>query len=59
MIRTKGEAGTGNVVAAVTHARIIDQEIRQMQLLDDSGISDAASNIIDRYRVLSNKSNLP
>ena len=59
MIRTKGEAGTGTVVATVTHARIIDQEIRQMQLLDDAGISDAASHIIDRYRVLSNKSKLP
>mgnify|MGYP001232613174 FL=1 len=59
MIRTKGEAGTGNVVAAVTHARIIDQEIRQMQLLDDAGISDAASQIIERYRVLSNQSKLP
>ena len=59
MIRTKGEAGTGNVVAAVTHARVIDQEIRQMQLLDDAGISDAASHIIDRYRVLSNQSKLP
>ena len=30
MIRTKGEAGTGNVVAAVTHARLIDQEVRQI-----------------------------
>ena len=59
MIRTKGEAGTGNVVAAVTHARVIDQEIRQIQLLDDAGISDAASHIIDRYRVLSNQSKLP
>ena len=38
MIRTKGEAGTGNVVAAVTHARIIDQEIQQIKRLDDSGI---------------------
>ena len=40
MIRTKGEAGTGNVVAAVTHARIIDQEIQQIKKLDDSGIAD-------------------
>ena len=35
MIRTKGEAGTGNVVAAVTHARIIQQEIEQISGLDD------------------------
>jgi len=59
MIRTKGEAGTGNVVAAVTHARLIDQEIRQMQNLDDDGLNKAADLIIDRYRVLANSSELP
>ena len=59
MIRTKGEAGTGNVVAAMTHARLIDQEIRQIQTLDDSGLDLAADKIIDRYRVLSNSSDLP
>ena len=59
MIRTKGEAGTGNVVAAVTHARLIDQEIRQVQTLDDAGLDIAANHIMDRYRVLSNKSELP
>ena len=35
MIRTKGEAGTGNVVAAVTHARIIDQEIKQLHRCEE------------------------
>ncbi len=30
MIRTKGEAGTGNVVEAVTHARTISAEIREL-----------------------------
>jgi pyridoxal 5'-phosphate synthase pdxS subunit len=59
MIRTKGEAGTGNVVAAVTHARLIDQEIRQMQSLDDDGLNQAADLIIDRYRVLAKSSELP
>ena len=59
MIRTKGEAGTGNVVAAVTHARLIDQEIKQLQSLDDSGIDQTAEIIIDRYRVLANQSKLP
>ena len=58
-IRTKGEAGTGNVVAAVTHARLIDQEIRQVQTLDDSGLDDAANLIMDRYRVLAESSELP
>ena len=59
MIRTKGEAGTGNVVAAVTHARLIDQEIKQLQSLDDSGLDETAEIIIDRYRVLANQSKLP
>ena len=59
MIRTKGEAGTGNVVAAVTHARLIDQEIRQMQSLDGDGLNQAADLIIDRYRVLAKSTELP
>jgi pyridoxal 5'-phosphate synthase pdxS subunit len=59
MIRTKGEAGTGNVVAAVTHARIIDQEIKQLQNLDQDKLSLAADSIISRYRVLADKSSLP
>lgn len=33
MIRTKGEAGTGNVVEAVRHMRQISAEIRTVQLL--------------------------
>ncbi|MBT60497.1 MAG: pyridoxal 5'-phosphate synthase lyase subunit PdxS [Euryarchaeota archaeon] len=59
MIRTKGEAGTGNLVAAVTHARLIDQEIRQIQSLDEQGIEAAAKIVIDRYKVLSDASSLP
>nr|VFJ50773.1 MAG: pyridoxal phosphate synthase yaaD subunit [Candidatus Kentron sp. FW] len=31
MIRTKGEAGTGNVVEAVRHMRTMNREIRQVQ----------------------------
>ena len=59
MLRTKGEAGTGNVVAAVTHARLIDQEIRQIQTLDDAGLDNAANIIMNRYRVLAESSKLP
>tara|TARA_B100001769_G_C22096486_1_gene591611 strand:+ start:688 stop:1683 length:996 start_codon:yes stop_codon:yes gene_type:complete len=59
MIRTKGEAGTGNVVAAVTHARIISQEISQLEYLNEEQIGEAADHIIDRYRVLSKTSSLP
>ena len=59
MIRTKGEAGTGNLVAAVTHARLIDQEIRQIQSLDDDGIEKVAHMIAGRYQVLADASELP
>ena len=59
MIRTKGEAGTGNLVAAVTHARLIDQEIRQIQSLDDHGLEKVSNMILDRYRVLADTSELP
>jgi pyridoxal 5'-phosphate synthase pdxS subunit len=35
MIRTKGEAGTGNVVEAVRHMRAITSDIRKIQGMDD------------------------
>src|SRR5215813_6871507 len=35
MIRTKGEAGTGNVVEAVRHARAVHRDIRRMQSMDE------------------------
>ncbi|KAJ1617110.1 putative pyridoxine biosynthesis SNZERR-like protein [Pavlovales sp. CCMP2436] len=34
MIRTKGEAGTGNVVNAVHHARAMNKEIRRLTSMD-------------------------
>jgi len=38
MIRTKGEAGTGNIVEAVRHIRTLHKEIRQLQTLDDDEV---------------------
>jgi len=35
MIRTKGEAGTGNIVEAVRHMRAVQDEIRKLQALPD------------------------
>src|SRR5215212_1317900 len=35
MIRTKGEAGTGNVVEAVRHARAVNGAIRRLKTLDE------------------------
>ena len=59
MIRTKGEAGTGNLVAAVTHSRLITQEIKQVQSMDDALLDETADLILERYRVLADTSKLP
>ena len=42
MIRSKGEAGTGNVVEAVRHMRMIVGEIRRLGSLEESELSAAA-----------------
>jgi pyridoxal 5'-phosphate synthase pdxS subunit len=44
MIRTKGEAGTGNVVEAVRHMRQIIGDIRRLQACDESELPTAAKN---------------
>ena len=45
MIRTKGEAGTGNIIEAVKHMRTIMAEIRQLQNLPDDEVMTFAKNI--------------
>ncbi len=35
MIRTKGEAGTGNIVEAVRHMRLINSQIQRVQNMDE------------------------
>jgi pyridoxal 5'-phosphate synthase pdxS subunit len=42
MIRTKGEAGTGNVVEAVRHMRTIQSEIKALTLVDESVLPTCA-----------------
>jgi pyridoxal 5'-phosphate synthase pdxS subunit len=42
MIRTKGEAGTGDVVHAVQHMRQIVREMRALTVLDDQELYNAA-----------------
>lgn len=44
MIRTKGEAGTGNIIEAVKHMRTIMAEIRQLQNLPDDEVMTFAKN---------------
>lgn len=45
MIRTKGEAGTGNVVEAVRHTRAVTGAIRQLQTLDEDELYVYAKEI--------------
>jgi pyridoxal 5'-phosphate synthase pdxS subunit len=44
MIRTKGEAGTGDVVEAVRHARSVIGSIRQLQAMGDDELMTFAKN---------------
>jgi pyridoxal 5'-phosphate synthase pdxS subunit len=45
MIRTKGEAGTGDVVEAVRHARMMMREIRKLQTMDEDELFTFAKEI--------------
>jgi pyridoxal 5'-phosphate synthase pdxS subunit len=49
MIRTKGEAGTGDVVEAVRHMRTIMGEIRRLQTLDEDELFVAAKELPAPY----------
>lgn len=52
MIRTKGEAGTGNVVEAVKHMRKIMEEIRRVQGMPKDELMAAAKEIGAPYELL-------
>lgn len=45
MIRTKGEAGTGNIVEAVRHMRAINEEIAALKGLDEHQMVQAAGQM--------------
>ncbi|MGD9108978.1 MAG: pyridoxal 5'-phosphate synthase lyase subunit PdxS [Gammaproteobacteria bacterium] len=45
MIRTKGEAGTGNIVEAVRHMRTINQQIRKATILRKDELASEAKNL--------------
>ena len=45
MIRSKGEAGTGDIVEAVRHMRMIIGEIRRLTMLDATEIPTAAKDL--------------
>jgi pyridoxal 5'-phosphate synthase pdxS subunit len=45
MIRTKGEAGSGNIVEAVRHMRTIIREMKQLTVLGKEELAAAAKNL--------------
>ncbi len=52
MIRTKGEAGTGNVVEAVRHARSVIGEIRRISSMDENELFAYAKDIQAPYALV-------
>ncbi len=62
MIRSKGEAGTGNVVEATRHMRSIRSEIRKLAALDEAELWVAAKELrapIDLVREIAGSGKLP
>lgn len=58
MIRTKGEAGTGNVVSAIQHAKLVAAEIAWLQQADELGFEGAVEDISDGFLRLESASGL-
>ncbi len=52
MIRTKGEAGTGNVVEAVRHARSVMKAIRRIQGMREDELMAEAKNLQAPYELV-------
>lgn len=62
MIRTKGEPGTGNIVEAVRHQRMLNQQIRRVTKLDDEELMTEARDLgapIDLIRIVKEIGKLP
>jgi pyridoxal 5'-phosphate synthase pdxS subunit len=62
MIRTKGEAGSGNIVEAVRHARKVLGEIRRIQHMGDDELMATARDLRAPYELVKEvqeRGNLP
>jgi pyridoxal 5'-phosphate synthase pdxS subunit len=62
MIRSKGEAGTGNIVEAVRHLRAIRTEIRRLGASDEAELAGAAKELrapVDLVRDVAERGRLP
>ena len=52
MLRTKGEAGTGDMVEAVRHARTVFGEIRRLGAMNEGELFTAAKNLQAPYELV-------
>lgn len=52
MLRTKGEPGTGNIVEAVRHMRMVNQQVRQIAVMSDDELMTEAKNHGAPYDIL-------
>ncbi len=52
LIRTKGEAGSGNIVEAVRHLRRIGNELRRLTILTDDELMSAAKELRAPYEIV-------
>ena len=62
MIRSKGEAGTGDIVEAVRHMRAISSQIRRLTTLDDAELATASKELqapLDLVRAVAAEGKLP
>src|ERR1700710_1233979 len=62
MIRSKGEAGTGDIVEAIRHLRAINSEIRRLGTLSETELPTAAKELgapLDLVRGVAHEGGLP
>ena len=62
MIRTKGEPGTGDVVQAVSHMRLMQSEIRRLESMAEDELYEAAKQLqapLDLVRFVHENGKLP
>merc|ERR1719298_26456 len=52
MLRTKGEAGTGNIVEAVRHARTVQSEIKRLSVMTKDELFVAAKELQAPYELV-------
>lgn len=58
MIRTKGEAGTGNIIEAVRHARAVQSEIKKISYMDEDELFSYSKNIQAPYNLVKQTADL-